>query len=145
MYRDVYLVEMNPVHITSNLESMNSGVTITTPSVDYVNGNATVDIRSEVRNETSKAQKVTLVQRVVDAGGNVVLKLEDMAEIQPGQTHRFYQIGGMEDGVMFWSVEHPYLYKVNTVLYDASGRAIDVVDNRLGLRKWSMIMKQGFD
>jgi outer membrane receptor protein involved in Fe transport len=35
------LVEMNPVHITSNLESMNSGVTITTPSVDYVNGNAT--------------------------------------------------------------------------------------------------------
>lgn len=144
LYRDVYLVEMNPVHITSNLESMNSGVTITTPSVDYVNGNATVDIRSEVRNETSKAQKVTLVQRVVDAGGNVVLKLEDMAEIQPGQTHRFYQIGGMEDGVMFWSVEHPYLYKVNTVLYDASGRAIDVVDNRLGLRKVEYDYETGF-
>ncbi len=55
LYRDVYLVEKSQVHITSNLESMNSGVTITTPSVDYVNGNATIDLRTEVKNESKRS------------------------------------------------------------------------------------------
>ncbi|MFI3323053.1 MAG: glycoside hydrolase family 2 TIM barrel-domain containing protein [Rikenellaceae bacterium] len=135
LYRDLYLVEKSLTHITSNLESMYSGVTITTPSVDYVNGNATIDIRTEVKNESNKAQKTTLVQRVVDADGSVVLKLSQSAEIGAGDSYRFSQIGGIDRDVKLWSIETPYLYKVNTTLYDESGKAIDVVDNRLGLRK----------
>ncbi len=144
LYRDVYLVETNPMHITSNLESMNSGVTITTPSVDYVNGNATIDIRTEIRNSSRKSQSATLVQRVVDANGNVVLKMEESATIAAGATYRFCQIGGVEDDVKFWSTDYPYLYKVNSTLYDASGKAIDVVDNRLGLRKVEYDYETGF-
>ena len=144
LYRDVYLVEKNAMHITSNLESAVSGVTITTPSVDCVNGNATIDIRTEIKNETSKAQQATLVQRVVDARGNVVLKMSETTKIAAGGNHRFVQTGGIEDNVKFWSIEHPYLYKVNTTLYDEAGRAIDVVDNRLGLRKIEYDHEEGF-
>lgn len=144
LYRDVYLVETNQMHITSNLESMNSGITITTPSVDYVNGNATIDIRTEIRNSSRKSQSATLIQRVVDAEGNVVLKLEESAVIAAGATHRFYQIGGVEDNVKFWSTDYPYLYKVNSTLYNEDGEAIDVVDNRLGLRKVEYDHETGF-
>ncbi len=144
LYRDLYLVEKNNVHISSNLESMNSGVTITTPSVDYVNGNATIDIRTEVHNQSKKSSKVTLVQRVVDAEGNVILKLSEEATISAGERYRFAQIGGVEDDVKFWDLDYPYLYKVNTTLYDQSGRALDVVDNRLGLRKVEYDYESGF-
>ncbi len=144
LYRDVYLVEKNPLHITSNLESMQSGVTITTPSVDCANGNATIDIRTEVHNTTKKAQEATLVQRVVDANGQVVLKLEETATIPAGDAYRFNQIGGIEDNVKFWSIDNPNLYKVNTLLYDAEGNAIDVVDNRLGIRKVEYDHESGF-
>ncbi len=144
LYRDVYLVETPQMHITSNIESMESGVTITTPSVDYVNGNATIDIRTQVRNESNKTQQATLVQRVVDATGKVVLKMEKSATIKPNESYRFVQTGGVEDDVKFWSPDYPYLYKVNTTLIDNSGEAIDVVDNRLGLRKVEYNHEKGF-
>ncbi len=144
LYRDLYLVEKNPVHITSNLESMNSGVTITTPSVDPVNGNATIDIRTEIRNESKKAQKATLTQRVVDVDGEVVLKMSETVTIAAGDTYRFVQTGGVEDDVKFWDLDFPYLYKVNTTLYDGAGNAIDVVDNRLGIRKVEYDQECGF-
>ena len=144
LYRDVYLVEKNLLHITSNLESMNSGVTITTPSVDYVNGNATIDIRTEIHNQGSQTKKATIVQRVVDAKGEVVLKLTETCDIAPGTRHRFAQIGGIDNNVKFWSTSHPNLYKVNTTLYDEAGKAIDVVDNRLGIRKVEYDPETGF-
>ncbi len=144
LYRDLYLVEKNQLHITSNLESMTSGVTITTPTVDYVNGNATIDIRTEIHNESKRAQKATLVQRVVDAEGEVVLKLSETMTIPAGGRYVSAQIGGVEDDVKFWSTDDPYLYKVNTTLYDAAGRAIDVVDNRLGLRQIEYDPESGF-
>ncbi|MFI3281446.1 MAG: glycoside hydrolase family 2 TIM barrel-domain containing protein [Rikenellaceae bacterium] len=144
LYRDVYLVEKSKMHITSNIESLNSGVTITTPTVDYVNGNATIDIRTEVRNSGKSAQRATLVQRVVDADGRVVLKLEQSAMIAAGQTHRFYQVGGIDDDIKLWDIDNPYLYTVNTLLKDGSGNEIDVVDNPLGLRVFELDHQRGF-
>ncbi len=144
IYRDLYLVEKNLVHITSNLESQRSGVTITTPSVDPVNGNATINIRTELRNESRKSQEMTLVQRVVDAKGKVVLKLSESFTIGAGELHHSSLSGGMEEDVRFWGIEHPYLYKVNTTLYNGAGKAIDMVDNRLGIRKIELDAEDGF-
>ncbi|MFI3249055.1 MAG: glycoside hydrolase family 2 TIM barrel-domain containing protein [Rikenellaceae bacterium] len=144
IYRDLYLVERSAMHITSNLDSSTSGVTITTPSVDCANGNATIAIHTEVRNQSKKMQSATLVQRVVDADGEVVLKLSESAEIAAGDRYRFAQIGGIADDVKFWGIDNPYLYKVNTTLYDGDGVALDVVDNRLGIRKVEYDPESGF-
>ncbi len=135
LYRDLYLVEKNPVHITSNLDSKDSGITITTPSVDPVNGNATIDICTEVRNESSKNQSLTLTQRVVDREGNVVLKMNEHFTLEAGELYHATQTGGINKDVRLWDIEYPYLYKVNTTLYNNVGKVIDVVDNRLGIRK----------
>ncbi len=143
IYRDLYLVEKNRVHITSNLESQKSGVTITTPSIDPVNGNATINIRTEVKNESSKSLEMTLVQRVVDANGGVVLKMSERFTVDAGDLHHSSLTGGVDEDVRFWSIEYPYLYRVNTTLYNGDGEAIDVVDNRLGLRKIELDAEDG--
>ncbi len=135
IYRDLYLVEKSQAHISSNLESKQSGVTITTPSVDPVNGNATICITTEVHNESRKSQDMMVVQRVVDARGKVVLKMSESFTIAAGERHLTSHSGGICEDVKFWSIELPYLYKVNTTLYNSAGEVVDVVDNRLGLRK----------
>ncbi len=144
LYRDVYLVERGDVHVTSNLDSSQSGVTITTPAVDYVNGNATIDIRTEVRNSGKRSQSITVVHRVVDAKGNIALKLSQSATLAAGESHRFILTGGIEEELKLWSIERPYLYNVNTVVYDSAGKALDVVDNRLGIRKVEYDPQIGF-
>ena len=104
----------------------------------------TLQLRSTLRYTTKlRGVKATLVQRVVDRG-NVVLKLSETATIAAGERYQFAQIGGVDDNVKFWSTTTPNLYKVNTTLYDAQGRAIDVVDNRLGIRKFEHDPESGF-
>ncbi|MFI3289859.1 MAG: glycoside hydrolase family 2 TIM barrel-domain containing protein [Rikenellaceae bacterium] len=144
LYRDVYLVERGDIHVTSNLDSSQSGVTITTPAVDYVNGNATIDIRTEVCNGSKKPTSITVVQRVVDADGEVVLKLSKSAVVAAGDRYRFIQTGGIDEELKLWGIDRPYLYNVNTTIYDSEGNALDVVDNRLGIRKVEYDPETGF-
>ncbi|WP_347840709.1 glycoside hydrolase family 2 TIM barrel-domain containing protein [uncultured Draconibacterium sp.] len=143
LYRDVYLVETDCMRITFNIESINSGVTITTPSVDPVNLNATINIKTAVKNESKIARTATVVNRVIDQEGFVVLKLEETQNIVPGAELVFNQIGGIEENVQLWDVEHPYLYKVNTLVLE-NGVAIDAVDNPLGIRKFELDPEKGF-
>lgn len=143
LYRDVYLVETNKIRITNNIEGRNHGVTITTPSVDVVNKNATIDIRTTVQNENPKAQEVTLLTRIVDANGKVVLRLEDKQVVAPNDNVQFFQIGGIEDNLHLWSVDLPYLYKVNSQLI-VNGSAIDCIDNTIGIRSFRLDSEKGF-
>lgn len=143
LYRDVYLVETDPLRITFNIEGQNTGITITTPSVDPVNMNATIDIKTNVKNGDTKPRTISLVNRVVDDQGEVVLKFSDVATIVAGGTYTFDQIGGIEENMHLWSVERPYLYHVNTMIMEG-GKAVDVVDNVLGIRKFEMDNEKGF-
>ena len=77
------------------------------------------DIRTEVVNETNRPQKATLVQRVVDADGDVVLKLTQTAVIAPNMRYRFCQTGGIEDDVKFWDLDVITSYSIHyTKLYE---------------------------
>ena len=85
LYRDVYLVETNPVHVTFNWEAMKAGVNITTPTVDPVNMNAVIDIKTVVRNENKTPKTTEVLTRIVDKAGVVVLKLNQKATIKAGE------------------------------------------------------------
>lgn len=143
LYRDVYLVETNPVHITYNWEALKAGITITTPSVDPVNMNATINIKTVVRNESSANQEVKAIQRIIDHKGLVVLKMIDEKTIAPNADYEFNQIGGMEDDVQLWDTENPYLYRVNTELL-VDGKSVDCLENKLGIRTFRLDNEQGF-
>ncbi|BAX80750.1 glycoside hydrolase family 2 protein [Labilibaculum antarcticum] len=143
LYRDVYLVETDPVHITFNWESIRAGITITTPTVDPVNMNAVINVKAVVRNENKKSIICQVVNRIIDHKGIVVLKLKSEQEIKAENEFEFNQIGAIEDNLQLWDTENPYLYRVNTeVLVD--GKSVDCLENKLGIRSFRLDNELGF-
>ncbi|MGB5668758.1 MAG: glycoside hydrolase family 2 TIM barrel-domain containing protein [Maribacter sp.] len=142
MYRDVYLVETNALHITFNWEGETSGQFITTPTVDPINMNGTINIKTSVENESSNNKKTTVVHRLVDNKGLVVLKLEQTREINPGAEVLFNQIGSVEDDLHLWSIEKPYLYRVHTLVLDGD-KVVDQIECKSGFRKIEITNTEG--
>lgn len=143
LYRDVYLVETHPVHVTFNWESLNSGVTITTPTIDTINKNATINIKTAVKNELKNAINAEIITRIIDKKGVVVLKLKQTHNMAAGQEYQFNQIGSLEDNVHFWDTENPYLYRVNSLIR-VNGKNVDFTENTLGLRQFEHHAERGF-
>ncbi|MEM6800959.1 MAG: sugar-binding domain-containing protein, partial [Bacteroidota bacterium] len=143
LYRDVYLVETDPIHITFNWEALKAGVYITTPTVDPVNKNASIRIKTVVRNEYSTPKDCEVISRIVDHKGLVVLKLRQKASIPPGYDHEFDQIGSIEDNLKLWDIDDPYLYRVHSEVL-IEGKSLDQVENKLGIRKFRLDPRQGF-
>lgn len=81
LYRDVYLVEAAPLHVTFPWEDFYAGVFVTTPTVDPINMNATIAVRTTVRNEDVQPKQCGLLTRIIDRDGVVVLRLR--SEIDP--------------------------------------------------------------
>ncbi len=143
LYRDLYLVETNPIHVTFNWETLNSGVYITTPTIDPVNKNATINIKTAVKNESKQEEKCELVTRILNKEGITVLRLIDTHIIKPGEEHQFNQIGSLEDNVHLWGIDNPYLYRVNSVV-KVNNTALDFVETKIGLRKFEQDPVRGF-
>ncbi|WP_146402145.1 glycoside hydrolase family 2 TIM barrel-domain containing protein [Planctomycetes bacterium CA13] len=143
LYRDVYLVETAPLHVTFPWEDFYAGVFVTTPTVDPLNGNATIAVRTTVRNEDQQPKQCSLLTRVIDRAGIVVLRLLDQASIKPGADHTFNQCGGIEENLHLWSCDDPYLYRVNTTVLDGDA-VVDCVENPLGVRSIALSKEEGF-
>lgn len=142
LYRDAYLVETNPVHVTFNWESESSGQYITTPTVDPVNMNGTVNIKTEVRNESQESKPITVTTRLVDNKGIVVLKLKQTRTVASSGATVFNQIGSIEDDLHLWSLDEPYLYRVNTTVSDADN-LVDEIECKMGFRKIEITNTEG--
>ncbi|GHB63654.1 beta-galactosidase [Persicitalea jodogahamensis] len=141
LYRDVYLVTTHPVHVGFAWEEADAGIFITTPSVTPEN--ATVSIRTTVKNESAKVQPVEVVQRIIDADRRVVAKLSDRKKIAANATVNFRQTAGIEENLQLWSIDTPYLYQVLTeILID--GKVVDHQVNSLGIRKIEFLLDKGF-
>ncbi|KAA3663030.1 MAG: glycoside hydrolase family 2 protein [Calditrichaeota bacterium] len=135
LYRDVYLVVTDPLHVTFPWEKREAGIFITTPTVSK--DDATISIRTTVRNASDRLKKATVVSRVLDADNKVVLKLKSKAPVPAGMDHTFLHTGGIDENVRLWSFDDPYLYRVNTQILDGE-KIVDVVVNPLGLRWFEM-------
>lgn len=143
LYRDVYMVETHPVHITFNWEAIHAGIRITTPSVDPLNKNATIVVETAVRNELDRPVECNMVTRIIDAEGWVVLTMEDPATIHPGNDYLFNQSSGLEENLHLWSCDNPYLYRVRSEVV-VDGNLVDVLENRMGVRKIELNKHDGF-
>jgi len=146
LYRDVYLVKTNPLHISFPWEHEQAGVSITTPSVTETD--ATINVKTNVVNEANEIKKCTVLTRVIDDKGRVVLKMKKSKNIVAGANFTFTQTGGITENLHLWSPDQPYLYRVNTLIYetDASGKElmIDCIENPLGIRWFDFIIGEGF-
>ncbi len=135
IYCQAYLVQTDKFHLPFTWESRTAGLTITTPTVKREA--ATIDVKTTVRNEDTQGRECTLLTRVVDAEGYVVLRMESRATIPAGAEYTFSQVNGLDENVHLWSSDDPYLYRVISLLSDQNG-PVDWAENPLGIRKFEL-------
>lgn len=141
IYRDVFLVKTNKLRVTFNWEDFDAGVHITTPTVNPHNG--TVTIKTTVKNESNFDRNTKIVSRVLNKDGFIIKKLEQRVTVAANSVHTFRQTTTIEDDYHLWSPDTPYLYRVNSVIYDQN-KAVDFVENRFGFRTFSLEDGKGF-
>jgi beta-galactosidase len=135
IYRDVRLVITAPVHVAWY------GTFVTTPQVSKVSG--TVNVKTEVVNDSGAAKSVTVKTSALDAKGKVVAQMESTQAIAPGGTNVFDQTSAPVANPKLWSPEHPNLYSVKTIVLD-DGKAVDDYTSPLGFRWFKFTADQGF-
>ena len=124
IYRDVTLVVTDPVHIPI------WGTYVTTPSV---NGqNALVEMETQIRNQSAKAQTVRLVSRILDPSNTEVSRVESDSSLEPGAEKTVKQ-NVTVGNARLWSPEAPQLYRVvSEVIRD--GKQLDEYVTPFGIR-----------
>ncbi len=124
IYRHVWLVKHDPVHIVKN------GVCVRAKT------DGTVDIQVTVRNDSDTPRDITI------SGGIDVPARDVPAHLEPWQTAivpRTIKI----DAPKLWSLETPYLYALVTTVNEGD-RQLDTATTRFGFRDIRFDADQGF-
>lgn len=135
MYRNVKLVSTNKIHIDQY------GVFITTPSVS--SDKASVVVSTKIKNTKSEPQYISISQNIIDKNEQPLVE---------SRTDKIY-IGALKDTTItntlninnptLWSVENPYLYKLETKILD-NKKVIDEEITSFGVRDFHFDSEQGF-
>jgi beta-galactosidase len=139
VYRDVWLVATDPVHVTTR-DLGSSGVAVTTPEVSAER--ATVAVRGAVTNDATAARSLRVVSTVLDAAGREVARGESSVTAAPSGDATFATTLPAVSRPHLWSPDDPYLYTVRTDVYDGA-RLADRVTSPLGFR-WFRFGPDGF-
>ncbi len=135
IYRDVRLVITAPLHVAWY------GTFVTTPQVSKAAG--TVNVKTEVVNDSGAAKSVTVKTWVVDAREQTVAEMESAQRVPAGATNVFDQTSAPIAQPELWSPEHPNLYSVRTSVLD-DGKPVDDFTSPLGFRWFQWTADQGF-
>ena len=141
LYRDVFLVVTDPVHITFPWESKKAGIRLTLPEVSEQN--AVVKAEATVRNESAKTNRFTVITEILDGDGKLVTSMEGQHEIPAGGEFTYENTSSPIANPHLWSPDDPYLYKVKTIVKE-NQQELDCVQTNLGMRWCRFDYKQGF-
>lgn len=134
--RNVRLHVLPPVHQTLPLlnNMKTTGVYVYATDHDLAGKKATLNIESQVRNNSTGQASVTLSAFVVDHAGKLVAKIDgETYDMVNGET-TIMKASGALSNVRFWDPDDPYLYNVYTVL-SVGEKPVDVQKTVTGFRK----------
>lgn len=123
IYRHVWLVKTNPVHVKK-------WGTFVTSRVD--SGRATLSIRTEVSNESKGAEDVQIASTVLDPSGKSVGKAMSSRTIAK-EDERTYSHEIVIKSPLLWSLEERNLYKLVTEA-SVNGAVVDRYETPFGIR-----------
>lgn len=138
IYRDVTLTVTDPVHVAMN------GTYITTPDLEkQQNGNVTVNVQTEVANDSSASAAVTLRSTMLNAEGVAVsTPVTTQATVSGGSTSTLnatLQVNAPE----LWSVDSPALYILKSEVIIANN-VVDTYYTDFGFRYFNFDANTGF-
>jgi beta-galactosidase len=134
IYRHVWLTVTNPLHVAP------WGTYVTTSEV--TTNSADVRIRTQVQNEGSQTQTVSLVSEILDSEGQPVVTSESEKAIPAGGQFEFDQAVQVASPRL-WSPDTPILYHVRSVVR-SGGREVDAYNTPLGIRDIRYDVNRGF-
>jgi beta-galactosidase len=124
IYRHVWLIKTDRLHVGR------FGTYITTPTVS--DAEATVSIKTTLKNEYKTAKNITLVSKIVDNKGVVLNSKTSTLSIPSFEQTEIFQTGTVKKPLL-WSPETPNLYKVLTEVSE-NGSIIDNYETTFGVR-----------
>lgn len=133
IYRDVYLVYANPVHI--GLWGMSYSA--------KVNGNnATLSVQTEINNTGNTSAAVKVMHEVFDGEQKKVAAGSLNYSLAAGEVVRKEQTVSVAKPRL-WSLEDPYLYTIKTTVTKGN-EVIDRTETRAGIRSLTFDPNKGF-
>jgi hypothetical protein len=134
IYRNVRLVVTAPLHVAWY------GTFVTTPQVSAESG--TVNVKTEVVNQSGAGKKATVITEVLDASGKTVAQMKSTQTVAANSTNVFDQTSQPISKPKLWTPEQPNLYTVKTTVLDA-GEPVDNFTSPLGFRWFKFTADQG--
>jgi len=135
IYRNVRVVVTAPLHVAWY------GTFVTTPKVSKESG--TVNVKTEVVNDTDAVKCTTVRTSILDADGKEVVAMATTRNVAADSTVEFDQTSPAIPQPRLWHPDQPYLYSVkNTVMDD--GKTVDDFTSPLGFRWFKFTADQGF-
>lgn len=134
IYRNVWLVYSNPIHIAQ------WGVYTYPKQASAKQGVLAVEV--EINNTESKAAQLTVTNELIAANGKTVAKSSQKVQAANNQT-RSVQVDLKVSNPHLWSLSSPGLYKLRTsVIKD--GKTIDSSETTTGFRSFTFDPNKGF-
>jgi beta-galactosidase len=134
IYRNVYLVATEPVHVDL------WGVQFTTPQVTAQS--ATVKVTVSVINQSTATKPVLVRLQLIDASGKVVANAQKQVTVNAtGKADA--QMSFKVSNPFLWSTEHAALYKLAVTL-TSNGKQTDNVSEDVGFRSFKFDKDKGF-
>ena len=124
IYRHVWLIKTDRLHVAR------FGTYVTTPTISDTE--ATVSIKTTLKNEYKTAKNVTLISKITDKKGTVLDSKTSMLSISPFDQTEVSQTGTIHKPLL-WSPETPNLYIVLTEVSE-NGRIVDTYETTFGVR-----------
>ena len=158
IYRNVWLTKLNPVHIaqwgtfiTAEDVSKNSARLNIRTKIQY---DAAAQLQDSVKqadgtyvvfdSEIVPLADVVLQSRLMDAEGNVVDEVASELQVIPTCLNEVEQEIVVKNPNL-WSVNTPYIYKVNSILIDKiTGKVLDNYCTNTGIRTFRFDAQKGF-
>ncbi|HEY4287805.1 MAG TPA: glycoside hydrolase family 2 TIM barrel-domain containing protein [Puia sp.] len=142
IYRDVYLLQTNPVHISVTTESKTiAGGGVYVAVKDVKGQNAELDIRTEILNESTRPVSVTISNTLEDETGKKINQQQKHCKVPAGSSQQLIQEMTAKQ-VHFWHPDDPYLHFIKTELL-VNGKVVDSYRTRFGIRLYEMRGKDG--
>lgn len=128
IYRHVWVIKTDKLHVAR------FGTYITTPAISDLE--ASVNIKTTLKNEYKVAKNVTLVSKIVDKNGSLLDTKTSILSIAPYDQVEVAQSGTISKP-MLWTPETPNLYKVLTEV-SINGAVIDTYETTFGVRTFEI-------
>lgn len=133
IYRNVKLIATNKIYVDQ------WGTFVTTPEVSKET--AEVDLAIELKNETELDQ-VKVVSSILNADLQTIATKEQVVTVS-GQKDLSTQMRFRLESPQLWSPDHPYMYSVETNIYQGS-TLLDTYTTPLGIREFRFDAEKGF-